>query len=86
MKQEEHSLFDLLILSLGNAALIALGIIPDPETNKIIKNLSVASYNIELLEMLKLKTKNNLNQQELNLLQSLIYDLQLKYVEGQKHS
>lgn len=84
--QPEHSLFDLLVLSLGNASLIALGLIAEPETNSLVKNLEAAKYNIELLEMLKQKTKGNLTAQELDLLSGLIYDLQLKFVEAKKHS
>ncbi len=86
MLQPEHSLFDLLVLSLGNAALIALGLVSEPGTKVIQKDLESARYNIELLEMLKQKTKNNLNSSESDLLSDLIYDLQLKFVEAKKHS
>ena len=86
MLQPEHSLFDLLVLSLGNAALIALGFVSEPETKLVKKDLNAAQYNIELLEMLKQKTKGNLNSSESDLLSGLIYDLQLKFVEAKKHS
>ena len=84
--QPEHTLFDLLILSLGNAALIALGLVSEPGTKLIHKDLESAGYNIELLEMLKQKTKGNLSPSESDLLTGLIYDLQLKFVEAKKHS
>ena len=84
--QPDHTLFDLLVLSLGNAALIALGLVPEPGTQAIRKDLESAGYNIELLEMLKQKTKGNLSPGESELLSGLIYDLQLKFVEAKKHS
>jgi hypothetical protein len=84
--QAEHSLFDLLILSLGNATLIALGLVPSPDANSLQKNLESARYNIELLEMLKQKTQGNLTSTESKLLSELLYDLQLKFVEAKKHS
>jgi hypothetical protein len=82
----EHTPFDLLVLSLGNAALIALGLVSEPGTKLMRKDLESASYNIELLEMLKQKTKGNLSPAESDLLSELIYDLQLKFVEAKKHS
>ncbi len=84
--QPEHSLFDLLVLSLGNAALISLGVVVNPESQELQKDIDGAGYNIELLEMLKQKTRNNLSSTESNLLTQLIYDLQLKYVEAKKQS
>ena len=84
--QAEHSLFDLLILSLGNATLIALGLVPSPDANNIQKDLESARYNIELLEMLKQKTNGNLTSTESSLLTDLLYDLQLKFVEAKKQS
>lgn len=84
--QPENSLFDLLVLSLGNATLIALGLVNEPGEQPGAKDLDAARYNIELLEMLKQKTKGNLTAAEGDLLSELIYDLQLKFVEAKKHS
>lgn len=81
---EEHSLFDLLILSLGNAALIGLGLVPEPETNVFKKDLAHAKYNIELLEMLETKTKGNLSDSEKEILETLLYDLRVKFVDARK--
>ncbi len=84
IQMREHSLFDLLVLSLGNAALVGLGIVPEPGTNVHNKDLEAAKYNIELLETLQKKTKGNLSQAEDEMLASLLYDLRLKYVEAKK--
>ncbi len=82
--QQNPSLFDLLTLSLANAALIALALVSDPEGNMAKKDLNAAQYNIELLEMLKQKTTGNLSTSESELLSQLIYDLQLKFVDAKK--
>lgn len=81
----EHpsSLFSILALSLGNAALVGLGLVPEPESGTTTKNLELAAQNIELLAMLKEKTKGNLSSEEQHLLDGLLYDLRLKYVDGQ---
>ncbi len=82
--EQVTSLFGLLTLSLANAALVGLGLIPEPETGKTSKNLELAAHNIELLAMLQQKTKGNLDSEEQHLIEGLLYDLRLKYVEGQK--
>lgn len=82
--QEEHSLFNLLVLSLGNAALISLGFVLDPDSNSFQKDLNSAKYHISLLEMLQEKTKSNLSFEEEKMLTSLLYDLRLKFVEARK--
>jgi len=81
---KEHSLFDLLVLSLGNAALIGLGLVPDPESRVSRKDLEAAQYNIELIAILKEKTKGNLSPSEDSMLCSLLSDLRIKYVEASK--
>ncbi|WP_186647286.1 DUF1844 domain-containing protein [Fluviispira vulneris] len=81
---QEHSTFNLLILSLGNAALVAMGLYPNPGTNIIKKDIETAHLNIEILETLQKKTKGNLTSAEDEMLSSLLYDLRLKYVEARK--
>ncbi len=81
---EENSLFELLTLSLGNAALIGLGLMPDPMTDKSEVNLSNTMSNIDILLMLREKTQGNLCEKEKKMLDDLIHDLQLKLVEVQK--
>lgn len=84
--QEAHSLFDILALSFGNAALIALGLVAEPGSSTPHRDLDAASYNIELLSMLQEKTKGNLSPSEIELLESLLYDLRLKYVEAKRQA
>jgi Domain of unknown function (DUF1844) len=83
---QQDSLFQILVLSLGNAGSIGLGLSPDPETNKTSVRLNLARENIELLDMLHSKTKGNLTSEEQNLLENMLYDLRLKYLEATKNS
>jgi hypothetical protein len=73
--------FNTFILSLNTAALVHLGELPDPITNRREPNLTLARHTIETLEMLKEKTKGNLTLEEERLLQSILYELKLKYVK-----
>ncbi len=73
--------FNTFILSLNTAALVHLGELPDPITNRKEPNLTLARHTIETLEMLKEKTKGNLTLDEEKLLQSILYELKLKYVK-----
>ena len=84
MSEESLSLFSLLILSLGNAALIGIGLVPDPATNISAVNLDLTRHNIELLAMLQEKSKGNLSFQEQQLLDDLLYDLRLKFVDAKR--
>ncbi|MBI4041954.1 MAG: DUF1844 domain-containing protein [Deltaproteobacteria bacterium] len=73
--------FSTLIFSIGSAALCGLGIIPNPATGKVEKNLQMAKHNIDLLALLREKTKGNLSQEEELLLENILSDARLKYVE-----
>ena len=72
--------FSTFVLSLASSALVQLGEVPDPQTGKTNKDLLLAKHNIDVLEMLKQKTENNLDDQEKNLLDSILYELRMKFV------
>ncbi len=85
-EREEEVFFNLInfstfILSLNTAALVHLGEIPDPITNKKEINLTLAKQTIDTLEMLKEKTKGNLTSEEAKLLQTILYELKLKFLK-----
>ena len=77
----EASLF-ALVGSLGSSALIALGLVKHPSTGTFLKDKKMAKFNIDLLIVLKEKTRGNLSKEEEQALDSIISDLQLKYVEA----
>ena len=73
--------FSTFITSLGVQALIEMGAMKSPSPEQVTVNLDTARESIDLLLMLKDKTRGNLSQEENRLLNSLIADLQLKFVE-----
>lgn len=83
---QENTFFNLLVLSFSNAALVALGLMPDPVTGTRAADLDMAGYNIDLLTMLEEKTRGNLTGEEAQLLEGLLYDLRLKYVEARRRA
>ncbi len=74
--------FAQFVVSLGSSALVHLGEIPDPGQGGVQKNLGLARHTIDLLAVLKEKTKGNLDDEEGRLLDALLFDLQKKYVEA----
>ena len=76
--------FSTFIMSLTSSAFYHLGDIADPETGKTETNLPAVHQTIDMLTMLREKTKNNLNAEENKLLEQLIYELQMKYVAKTK--
>ena len=73
--------FSTFIFSLGSAALIHLGAAPDPVTQKTQKDPEQAKQNIDLLALLKDKTRGNLSKEEEKLMDNLLHTLRMKYVE-----
>lgn len=80
--QNLEASFSTLILSIGSSAAMALGLAPNPISGKVEKNLNLARFNIDLLRMLREKTRNNLSDDEQKFLESIISDLQIKYVQA----
>ena len=76
--------FPTFIMSLSSSAFYHLGDMPDPTTGKKELNLPAVQQTIDMLNMLKEKTKDNLKEDESKLLEQLIYELQVKYVAKSK--
>jgi hypothetical protein len=68
------------LLSLSTSVLIQLGEVQDPMTHQNEKNLPIAKQTIDLLGMLREKTKGNLTPDEEKLFENLLYDLRMRYV------
>lgn len=71
------------IFSLSSSALMHLGEIAEPGTNRTIVDLPIAKQIIDTLGMLQEKTKGNLDPDEDKLLRSVLYDLRMRYVQKQ---
>lgn len=76
--------FTTFIVSLGSSALFHLGDVPHPETGKAEKDLTLAKQTIDILGVLQQKTRGNLDQDEADLLENLLFDLRLRFVEASK--
>ena len=76
--------FSTFIMSLTSSAFYHLGDMPDPSTGKKEVNLPAVQQTIDMLIMLREKTKGNLNEDEKKLLEQLVYELQVKYVAKTK--
>ena len=74
--------FTNFIFSFITSALIQLGEIQDPLTQQQAKNLPLAKQTIDLIGMLKEKTKGNLTPDEERLIESALYDLRMRYVKA----
>ena len=76
--------FATLIMSFASASMISMGLVPDPATGKIQKNLLISQQNIDIISLLKEKTTGNLDQNEEKLLERILYELRMHYVEALK--
>lgn len=80
-QQKIEANISTLALSLGSSAAMAMGLAPHPLTGKTEKNLEIAKFNIDMLIILKDKTKSNLTNDEADLMHRMIVDLQMKFVQ-----
>ena len=76
--------FSTFVISLSTQALMNLGEIANPVSEKIDADISVAKQMIDILGMLKEKTRGNLNANEDRLIEGILFDLRMKYVEAVK--
>ncbi len=77
--------FTGFVISLATTAAVHFGDIPDPSTGQPSEpDLPSAARVIELLAMLQDKTKGNLLDQEAKLIDDLLYELRLRFVQAQQ--
>jgi hypothetical protein len=77
--------FSGFILSLATTAAVHFGDIADPNTGtKATLNLEAAAQMIELIAMLQEKTKGNLLEPEERLVDDLLYELRVRFVQAQQ--
>jgi len=67
--------FSSFLLSLSSSTLLHLGEIADPQSGEKKKDLALAKQSIDIIGLLKDKTRGNLTQEEEKLLEHLLYDL-----------
>jgi hypothetical protein len=72
--------FPSYILSYYTQGLVLLGEVPNPYTNKKEEDIEAVRHTIEILAMLDQKTKGNLSNEEQKLLESVLYELRMKFM------
>jgi len=72
--------FSTFVLGLSTQALLHLGEIESPLTGEVERDLPAGKHVIDILGILREKTRGNLEQAEEHLLDSILYDLRMRYV------
>jgi hypothetical protein len=73
--------FGAFLMSLSTEALVHLGEVADPSSGQQQRDLAMAQQLIDILGMLREKTRGNLDHDEQALLDAILFDLRMKYVE-----
>lgn len=83
-QQNPEASFNLFISSLATQTLINLGEMASPFNKKKELDLDQAKFTLDTLQIIKDKTKGNLADDETKYLDTLLYDLRMRYVERAK--
>jgi len=89
-EQQDHDqtaiTFPAFVLSLAHTAAVHFGDVPDPATGQPLPvNLAAAQQMIDILSLLEQKTRGNLSAEERQLLEQILFELRLRYVEASKN-
>lgn len=76
--------FTTFVMSLSTSAFVHLGLVEDPVTHELGKNLGLAKQDIDILEMMAAKTKGNLTPPEAEMMEHVLYELRVRFVEATK--
>lgn len=76
--------FISLVLFFATIATQHLGLVQNPLSEKVEKNLELAKYTIDSIDILKAKTKGNLTEEEQEVIDNILGDLKLAYVKAEK--
>jgi hypothetical protein len=79
---EQPLTFAAFVLSLASSAAIHFGDLPDPTGDTSEPNLEGASQMIDILSLLEEKTRGNLTAEERQLIEQVLYELRLRFVEA----
>ena len=83
---EASERFSMLVSYLSTTAMFQLGLLPGPSGDYIPADLANGSRTIDLLEVLQEKTRGNLTSQESKLLDDVLYELRMTFIEVQKRA
>jgi hypothetical protein len=74
--------FSSFVFSLSTSALLNLGEIKDPSAEKVEKDTAMAKHTIDIIAMLKDKSKGNLDENEARLIENVLHDLRMRYLRA----
>src|SRR5205085_12628580 len=74
--------FSLLVATFASQAMVAFGKVPDPIEGKTEVRLELARHAIDMLDILEQKTKGNLTADEAAMLEGILHQLRLDFVEA----
>lgn len=80
-KNKSSELFVALVYSLQMQAMMNLGKIKNPMTDKVEKNMEGAEVSIDMIDMLLHKSKEGFTDEEKKVLETVVSDLRLNYVD-----
>lgn len=82
MEQDKNiQLFMYLVSTFEMAAMQAMGKLANPLTNKVEKNLEQAQFSIDVLDMIKEKSKGNLSEYENRYIENALGQLKLNFLD-----
>ncbi len=84
--QEEinEAYFTQLIFTFQATAMQQMGKIVNPLTGKVEKDMVQAKHSIDIVSMLEQKTRGNLNEREKKLVERVLFELRMNYVDEMK--
>lgn len=84
--QEElnEAYFIQLVYTFQAAAMQQMGKIVHPITNQVERNMEQAKHSIDMLAMLETKTRGNLTEREQKVLEKVLFELRMNYVDEMK--
>jgi len=80
-EQKQQALFLQLVVMFQQAAWSHMGKLPNPVTQKIERDLEQARMSIDMLGMLQARTQGNLKDEETRMLEHILRELKLNYVD-----
>lgn len=78
---ESSALFLGLVASLHSAGMMQLGKFANPISGKAERDLDAVRQTIDLLEMIQVKTRGNLSEEEIRFIEHALYELRMNYIE-----
>src|SRR5216683_3133544 len=77
--------FNTFLLGLASTTLIHLGESSHPEGGKPERNLVLARQSLDLLSLIREKTRGNLTAEEERFFENVLADLRFRFIEASKH-